>query len=155
MLPRRLATPRRGAGAPGIAVNGSSMTTSRASRTSTAKGWPPRVTTQARLRGAATAASAGGSGASAEGVGATASSGKALHHREELVGRERLAEVLVRPLPLAPGPVAFLVLAADEHHGRRLRAGVLAQRPEDLVPVALGHDDVEQQHVGALGGELV
>src|SRR3982751_2077203 len=155
-LPRRFTTPIRGAGAPGTAVTASSMITSRASRTSTANGRPPRVTRQARLREtASTGGTSGGGAGAASGVAAIASFCKALHHREQLIGGERLAEVLVGSLPLAPGPVALLVLAAHEHHRSRLRASVLAERSQDLVAVALRHHDVEQQHIGALARQFV
>src|SRR3989441_11935332 len=163
-VPRRLATPSRGAGAPGTVPITSSFITSRVSRTSTASVRPPMATTHARRRWAPGRIASGGSVGSGAGVpsgdgaasGTTASSaGKPAHHAQQLVRRERFREVLVGALLLAPRAVALLVPRRDEHHGRLAGARVAAQRPQDLVAVAAGHDDVEEQHVGMLGLHLV
>src|SRR5262245_1934140 len=163
-VPRRFATPSSGAGAPGTAPMVSSVMISRASLTSTASVRPPIATTHARRRcapgrttsadGVASfAAAASGNGA---GPGTTTSSaGKPAYHAQELVRRERLGKVLVGALLLTPNAIALLVLRRDEHDRRRLRARVAAPRAQDLVPVALGHDDVEQHHVGMLGLHLI
>src|SRR4030095_9751806 len=118
---------------------------SRAWPTSTAKRDPPSVNTHAR-------APAGRS---------TTSSLTALlpreaaHGLEKLLRREGFAEVLVGALPLAPHPVAFLVLRAHHHHRGVLGPPVPLDAAEDFVTVALGHDDVEQEHVGLLLGDLL
>src|SRR5215470_11244780 len=162
--PRRFVTPSSGARAPGTAPIVSRFMISRASLTSTASVRPPIATTHARRRcapGRTTSADgivsftavAAGDGA---GPGTTTSSaGKPVHHVQQLVGRERLGEVLVGALLLPPNAVALLVLRRDEHDRRRLRARVTAQRPQDFVPVALRHDDVEQHHVGMRGLHLI
>src|SRR5256712_9218592 len=152
--PRRLATPSRGAGAPGTVPTPSRFITSRVSRTSTASVRPPIATTHARRRWAPGRIASGKSVGSGAGVpsgdgaaaGTTASSaGKPAHHAQQLVRRERFREGLVGALLLAPRAVALLVPRGDEHHGRLARARVAPQRPQDLVAVAAGHDDVEEE----------
>src|SRR2546428_934904 len=55
----------------------------------------------------------------------------------------------------APAAIARLVLRRDDDAVRLPRALVTTQAAEDLVAVALGHDDVEQHDVGPLRGDLV
>src|SRR6267142_100529 len=125
-LPRRFITPTSAAGAPGTGVVTSSTTTSRVSPTSTAKGRPPSITTHARRAGARSATAAAS-------TWTVASADKASHHREELVGRERLRQVVVGALPPAPRLVALLVLgrlAVEERHD--LVAGAFEDRLHEL-----------------------
>src|SRR5882762_2206110 len=163
-VPRRLATPSNGDGAPGTLATTSSLITSRASRTSTASVRPPMATTHARRRCAPgrTASErdvASGDGAASDdgaAPGTTASSaGKPAHHAQQLVRGERFREILVGALLLAPGAVALLILRRHEDHRHRARARVAAQCSQDLVAVATRHDDVQQQHVGMLRLHLI
>src|SRR6185369_12185046 len=147
-LPRRFMTPITAAGAPGTGVVVSSTTTSRASVTSTANGRPPSKTTQARPTSAA-------SGASANSAGTGVSVDKSAHHREQLVGGEGLAQIVVGALAPPPGAVALLVLGGHEHDRRRARVLVALERAQQLVAVTLRHDDVQQEHVGTLVRHLV
>src|SRR4029450_1202252 len=135
-VPRRFMTPTSGAGAPGTGVMASSTTTSRASTTSTANDRPPRRTRQARRAGER-------SSTARARLDPTASVDKAPHRRQQLIGRERLREVVVGALTLAPGAVALLVLRRDQHHRHRLGLLVALEGAQQLVPVALGHHDVQ------------
>src|SRR3989454_5512744 len=162
-VPRRLATPSRGAGAPGPVPITSSFITSRVSRTSTASVRPPIATTHARRRWAPGRIASGKSVGSGAGVasgdgaaaGTTASSaGKPAHHAQQLVGGEGLGEVLVGALLLSPHAVALLVLRRDEHDRCLARARVPAEGAQGVVAVAARHDDVEEQHVRVLGLQL-
>src|SRR5262245_10516566 len=71
-------------------------------------------------------------------------------HGDELLGSEGLPEVLVGALSLAPDAIALLVLRAHEDHRHGLGAAVALETAQDLVPVALGHDDIEQEQIGPL-----
>src|SRR5207302_6434387 len=105
--PGRFLTPTGGDGAPGTAVVTSSITTSRAWMTSTANGRPPRSTTHERRAGARSATVSTAAATSAL-VGSSA--GKPAHHRQELVRREGLGQIVVGALALAPRLVALLGL---------------------------------------------
>src|SRR5215469_16607330 len=69
---------------------------------------------------------------------------------DELFGGEGLAQVLVGTLALAPRAIALLVLGAHEDHRHGLGAPVALEAAQDLVAVAMGHDDVQQEQVRAL-----
>src|SRR5690349_12193084 len=161
-VPRRFVTPSSGAGAPGTAPMASSVMTSRVSRTSTASVRPPIATMHARWRcapGSVTstgplapltsleatpllAAATSGDGGMAPGTSAS-SAGKPAHHAEQLIRRERLREVFVGALLLAPGAIAFLVFRGHQHDRRRAGTRVAPDRAQDLVAVASRHHDVE------------
>src|SRR5215470_2805976 len=69
---------------------------------------------------------------------------------DELLGGEGLAQVLVGALTLTPHAIALLVLGAHEDHWHGLGASVALEAAQDLVAVAVGHDDVEEEQVRAL-----
>src|SRR5262249_34586869 len=143
-------TPTSEAGAPGTGVVTSSTTTSRASVTFTANGRPPSITRQARRAGATGRSSTAGASTLT-----VVSADKPPHHREQLIGGERLGQIAVGALTPAPCLVALLVLRRHQHDRRCLRLLVLLERAQQLEAVALGQDDVEQHHVGPLAADLV
>src|SRR5215468_3303737 len=69
---------------------------------------------------------------------------------DELLGGEGLAQVLVGALTLTPHAIALLVLGAHEDHRHGLGASVALEAAQDLVAVAVGHDDVEEEQIRAL-----
>src|SRR5499433_1548901 len=148
MLPRRLATPRRWAGARGTLVYSSSTTTSREKRTSTAKRQPASETMHARAGGARACASAGS--VVTAGPPIARSPDELADDGDELLGGEGLAQIFVGALALAPHAIALLVLGAHENHRHRLGASVALEAAQDLVAVAVGHDDVEKEQIRAL-----
>ena len=67
------------------------------------------------------------------------------HARGELVGMERLGEVVVRAEVEAARTIRRRALRRQEDHRHRAR---LAQAAHDLEAVDVGHDDVQQDDVG-------
>src|SRR5262249_772463 len=139
-LPRRLATPRRWAGARGTTVDSSSATTSRQNRTSTTR--HPRAGWVGACVSAGSVVTAG--------PPIARSPDELADDGDELLGGEGLAQVLVGALTLAPHAIALLVLGAHENHRHGLGASVALEAAQDLVAVAVGHDDVEEEQIRAL-----
>src|ERR1700704_5602007 len=73
---------------------------------------------------------------------------------QDLIGRVRLGDVALRTLLFAPYLVGFLAFARNEYHRDVLGVGVARDRPARLEAVHIGHDDVEQYRVRALGFRL-
>src|SRR6185295_12925867 len=130
------------------AVGSSTTKTTRALRTSTANRAPERANRQARSAGDVSG-SADGS-ATAPGVWIIGLLHELEDHAEELLGGERLGQVVGGALPLAPQPIALLILRAHEDHRGVLDAGIATDAAQHFVAVALGHHDVEEQHVRPL-----
>ena len=63
---------------------------------------------------------------------------------------EWLGDVVVRTGRQAFGHIAVAAESRHEQHLNGLDSLVLPDAPEDIVPVHLGHHDVQQDHVGAL-----
>src|ERR1700674_2150143 len=71
---------------------------------------------------------------------------KSPHGAQQIFPRERLGDVSVRALLLAPEPVARRVLRSHHNHRDALELHVALQVPANLESVSLRHDYVQQDH---------
>ena len=76
--------------------------------------------------------------------------GELLDPDPQLVGMERLDEVVVSPLAQAPHPGRGVVLGGEHEHRDGPQPGTVTQGREQVPARDLGHHDVEDDGVGVL-----